>query len=167
MDGEDSDARSIRAQSVVPEPDDDDATAAMLSTATQPAAAPFDDSTAPENLRGLMDSLNPPRADPKRARKIGIFLAILVIGLGVWGALTFQHTAERVRGDPGLSYRNPEALDKVLARGDQAERAGDRGSAIVAYKFIVAVGAGTNPELEPYIAAARRGLTRLGVEPRP
>jgi hypothetical protein len=114
-----------------------------------------------------VDHLNQPRADPKRARRIGIFLATVVLGLGVWGATTFQHTAERVRADPGLSYRTPEALDKVLARGEQAERAGDRGSAIVAYRFIVAVGAGTNPELQPYIAAARRALTRLGVEPRP
>jgi hypothetical protein len=114
-----------------------------------------------------MDSMNQPRSDPKRARRIGISLAILALGLGIWGATTFQRTAERVRGDPGLSYRNPEALDKVLARGDAAERAGDRGSAIVAYRFIVAVGAGTNPELQHYVAAARRGLTRLGVEPRP
>jgi hypothetical protein len=114
-----------------------------------------------------MDSMNQPRADPKRARRIGISLAILVLGLGIWGATTFHRTAKRVRGDPGLSYRNPEALDKVLARGDEAERAGDRGSAIVAYRFIVAVGAGTNPELQPYVAAARRGLTRLGVEPLP
>jgi hypothetical protein len=113
-----------------------------------------------------MDSLNEPRSDPKRARRIGIFLAVLVLGLGVWGATTFQHTAERVRADPGLSYRTPEALDKMLARGDEAERGGDRGSAIAAYKFIVAVGAGSNPELEPYVAAARRALTRLGVEPR-
>lgn len=114
-----------------------------------------------------MDFLNQPRSDPKRARRIGIFLAALVLGLGFWGATTFQHTAERVRADPGLSYRTPESLDKVLARGEQAERAGDRGSAIVAYRFIVAVGAGTNPELQPYVTAARRALTRLGVEPQP
>ena len=114
-----------------------------------------------------MDSLSQPRSDPKRARRIGIFLAALVLALGFGGATMFQHTAERVRADPGLSYRTPEALDKVLARGEDAERAGDRGSAIAAYRFIVAVGAGTDPELQPYMAAARRALTRLGVEPRP
>lgn len=114
-----------------------------------------------------MSSPNEPRTDSRRARNLGIVLALVALGLGLWGALTFHHTAKRVRADPGLSYRTPEALEKVLARGDQAERDGDHGSAIVAYKFIVAVGAGTNPELEPYIAAARRGLTRLGVEPQP
>lgn len=114
-----------------------------------------------------MEPLNQPGPDPKRARRIGIFLALLALTLGVWGAMTFQHTAERVRADPGLSYRTPESLDKVLARGEEAERGGDRGSAIAAYRFIVAVGAATNPELQPYIAAARRGLTRLGVGPQP
>jgi hypothetical protein len=103
----------------------------------------------------------------KRARRIGVLLAFVVLALGVWGATTFQRTAERVRGDPGLSYRTPDALDKMLARAEVAERSGDSGAAIVAYRFVVAVGAGTNPELEPYIAAARRGLTRLGVGPRP
>jgi hypothetical protein len=112
-----------------------------------------------------VDSLSPSGPDPKRARRLGILLAALALGLGVWGALTFQHTAEKVRADPGLSYRTPESLDKVLARGEQAERAGDRGSAIAAYRFIVAVGAASNPELQPYITAARRALTRLGVEP--
>jgi hypothetical protein len=113
-----------------------------------------------------VDSLSEPRPDRKRGRRIGIFLAALALGLGFWGAITFQHTAERVRADPGLSYRTPEALDKMLARGEDAERAGDRGAAIAAYRFIVAVGPGTNPELQPYIVAARRALTRLGVEPQ-
>lgn len=113
-----------------------------------------------------MDSLNQPKPDRKRAARIGIVLTLVALGLGLWGATTFHHTAKKMRADPGLSYRTPESLDKVLARADQAERDGDRESAIVAYKFIVAVGAGTSPELEPYIAAARRGLTRLGVEPQ-
>jgi hypothetical protein len=113
-----------------------------------------------------VDSLSEPRSEPKRARRIGILLAALALGLGVWGATTFQHTAERVRADPGLSFRTPESLDRMLARGEDAERAGDRGAAIVAYRFIVAVGAGTNPELHPYIVAAQRALTRLGVEPQ-
>jgi len=107
-----------------------------------------------------------PGRDPKRAARIGIFLALLALALGVWGATTFQNTAERVRADPGLSYRNTQSLDKMLTRADEAERGGDTASAIASYKFIVAVGAGTNPELEHYVAAARRGLTRLGVKPR-
>ena len=113
-----------------------------------------------------MDSLSQPRSDPRRAGRIGILLTVLALGLGVWGATTFQHTAERVRADPGLSYRTPESLDRMLARGEDAERAGDRGAAIAAYRFIVAVGAGTNPELHPYIVAAQRALTRLGVGPQ-
>jgi hypothetical protein len=112
-----------------------------------------------------VDSLSEPRPTRKRARRIGILLAALALGLGFWGAITFQHTAERVRADPGLSYRTPESLDRMLVRGEDAERAGDRGAAIAAYRFIVAVGAGRNPELQPYMAAARRALTRLGVEP--
>lgn len=114
-----------------------------------------------------METVTEPSPDRKRAARIGIFLALLALTLGIWGATTFQHTAERVRADPGLSYRTPESLDKVLARGEEAERGGDRGSAIAAYRFIVAVGAASNPELQPYIAAARRALTRLGVEAQP
>ena len=113
-----------------------------------------------------MDLVTQPSPDRKRARHIGILLALVALALGVWGATTFQHTAEQVRADPGVSYRTPESLDKVLARGEEAERGGDRGSAIAAYRFIVAVGAGTNPELRPYIAAAQRALTRLGVAPQ-
>jgi hypothetical protein len=113
-----------------------------------------------------VDSLSEPQSDRKRAGRIGVFLAALALGLGLWGAITFQHTAERVRADPGLSYRTPESLDRMLARGEAAERAGDRGAAIAAYRFIVAVGTGRNPDLQPYIAAARRALTRLGVEPQ-
>ena len=114
-----------------------------------------------------MDVLSPQSPDPKRAARMGIFLAALALALGYWGATTFHHTAVRASTDPGLSFRTPESLDKVLARGEQAERGGDRGAAIVAYRFIVAVGAGDNPELQLYVTAARRALTRLGVAPQP
>ena len=65
------------------------------------------------------------------------------------------------------SWRTPDVLDRMLARAEKAERAGDRGAAIAAYRFVVAVGSGGDPTFEPYIAAAGRGLTRLGAAAGP
>ena len=114
-----------------------------------------------------MDPLTPHTPNRARARLIGLLLAALGIGLTVAGARMFRRSAMQLQSDPGLSARTPEILDKMLARAEQAERAGARDDAIGAYRFVVAVGAGGDAAFEPYIAAARRGLMRLGVQPKP
>ncbi len=105
--------------------------------------------------------------DPRRARRLALFLAGLSLVLAAGGALWFSRTQVRMRTDPGLSWRTPEVLDRMLARGEEAERAGDRGAAIAAYRFVLRVGAGGEPAYEPYIAAARRALARLGADSGP
>ena len=119
------------------------------------------------NAGGPMSSVIEPRGNQKRSNLLGIALGVLVIGLGVGGAAMYSRTSKRLAEDPGLAYRTPEALDKMLARAEDAERAGHAGAAVDAYRFIIAVGAAGNPELLPYIAAARRNLERLGVKPQP
>jgi len=103
-----------------------------------------------------------PAPQRKRARRIGILLGTIAVALFLLGGVGFWHSSRFLKRDPGLSYRNPTTLDKMLARAQQAEQAGDRGAAITAYRFVVAVGAGDDAELKPYIAAARQGLARLG-----
>ena len=73
--------------------------------------------------------------------------------------------ASLVRRDPALIYREPATLEKLLKRANDAERAGDRATAITTYRFVWAVGQGagrSSAELAPYAAAARAGLSRLG-----
>jgi len=94
--------------------------------------------------------------------RLAVVMAVTAIILAGAGAFLFHRTASVLATDPGRSSRTPEMLDKLLARADEAERAGDRGSAIVTYKFVVAVGAKGDSELLPYITAAERGLARLG-----
>ena len=88
-------------------------------------------------------------------------MAIVLILTAV-GALRITRFASAVRQDPGLVYRDPGTLDKLLKRGHDAEAAGDRGTAITTYRFVVAVGAGGDSALARYVAAARAGLKRLG-----
>jgi len=108
----------------------------------------------------------PVRDPPQRSlRRVGIALGLVAVSMAAIGAFLFSRTQVVLTGDPGRSSRTPETLDKMLDRAEQAEKAGDRGAAIVAYRFVVAVGAKDHPELEPYIEAALRGLARLGVPP--
>ena len=98
--------------------------------------------------------------DAPRARRLGLWLAGATIALGAAGAVWFFRFAGQVRRDPGLVYRDPTTLDNLLKRANDAERAGDRASAIATYRFVAAVGTGR--EWAPYAAAALAGLRRLG-----
>ena len=91
-----------------------------------------------------------------------ILLGTALVAVG-GGAFWFVRYAPHVQHDPGLVYRDPATLQKLLQRGNDAERAGDRATAITTYRFVMAVAQGGGVALEPYVVAARAGLTRLGV----
>ena len=104
-------------------------------------------------------------ASPRRARRVAILLLGASLVLVAGGALWFLQFASRVRRDPALIYREPATLEKLLERANDAERAGDRATAITTYRFVMAVGQGVGgpgADLAPYVVAARAGLTRLG-----
>jgi len=104
----------------------------------------------------------PDDAAPRRARRVALPLVAVVLILTVAGAFWVTRFASEVRQDPGLVYRDPGTLDKLLKRARDAEAAGDRATAITTYRFVVAVGAGGDSALARYVAAARAGLERLG-----
>ncbi len=114
-----------------------------------------------------MDSVVPHTPNPRRARWLALALAGLSVVLAGGGALWFSRTQVVLQTDPGRSWRTPDVLDRMVARGETAERAGDRGAAVAAYRFVVRVGSGGDPTFEPYIAAARRGLARLSADSLP
>jgi hypothetical protein len=97
-----------------------------------------------------------------RARRLALLLAATTLVLAAGGALWFTRFASHVRRDPALIYREPATLEKLLKRASEAERAGDRATAITTYRFVLAVGQGAGAALAPYVVAARAGLTRLG-----
>jgi hypothetical protein len=101
-----------------------------------------------------------PVTPPRRARRLGLLLAVATIALGAAGAAWFFRFAGQVQRDPGVVYRDPTTLDNLLKRANEAERAGDRAAAIATYRFVAAVG--TGKEWAPYAAAAQAGLRRLG-----
>lgn len=95
---------------------------------------------------------------------MALLIALATLALAAGGALWFVRFASQVQRDPGLVYRDRATLDQLLKRANEAERAGDRATALTTYRFIAAVGAarGAGPDVAPYVAAARAGLTRLG-----
>ena len=101
-------------------------------------------------------------ASPPRARRVALLLVGASLLLAAGGALWFLQFASQVQRDPALIYREPATLDKLLKRANDAERAGDRATAITTYRFMMAVGQGAGADLAPYVVAARAGLTRLG-----
>jgi hypothetical protein len=103
---------------------------------------------------------DPPVTPRTRARRVALLLAGATVALGAAGAAWFFRFAAQVQRDPGVVYRDPTTLDNLLKRANDAERAGDRASAIATYRFVAAVGTGN--EWAPYAAAARAALKRLG-----
>jgi hypothetical protein len=97
-----------------------------------------------------------------RVRRTALLLVAATLVLAAGGALWFARFASQVRRDPALIYREPATLDKLLKRANEAERAGDRATAVTTYRFVMVVGQGAGAELAPYVVAARAGLTRLG-----
>ena len=104
-------------------------------------------------------------ASPSRGRRVALLLVGASLLLAAGGALWFLQFASQVRRDPALIYREPATLEKLLQRANDAERAGDRATAITTYRFVMTVGRGVGEagsDLAPYVAAARAGLSRLG-----
>src|ERR1051326_679091 len=101
-----------------------------------------------------------PVTPPPRARRLGVLLAGATVVLGAAGAAWFFRFAEQVRRDPGVVYRDPTTLDNLLKRASEAERAGDRASAIATHRFVAA--GGTGKEWAPPAPAGRAALKPLG-----
>src|SRR3989441_10394691 len=81
-------------------------------------------------------------APPQRPRRVALLLLGASLVLAAGGALWFLQFASQVRRDPALIYREPATLEKLLERANDAERAGDRATAITTYRFVMAVGQG-------------------------
>jgi len=108
---------------------------------------------------------------PRRARRVALLIGLATLALAAGGALWFVRFASQVQRDPGFVYRDPATLEQLLKRATEAERAGDRATAIATYQFVVVVGGargagagdGAGAAVAHFVAAARAGLTRLGV----
>ena len=98
-------------------------------------------------------------------RRVALVLTLVALVLAVGGALSFRRFVSHSQRDPGFPYRDQATLEKVMQRARAAEAHRDRPGAIVAYRFVVAVGAGGDSTIARYVAAARAGLER--VTPRP
>jgi len=94
-------------------------------------------------------------------RRVALVLALVALVLAAGGALSFRRFVSHTRRDPGFPYRDQATLEKVMQRARAAEAHGDRPGAIVAYRFVVAVGAGGDSTVARYVAAARAGLERV------
>src|SRR5256885_11466693 len=81
-------------------------------------------------------------ASQPRARRVALLLVGASLLLAAGGALWFLQFASQVRRDPALIYRDPATLDKLLTRANDAERAGDRATAITTYRFVMGGGGG-------------------------
>jgi tetratricopeptide (TPR) repeat protein len=60
----------------------------------------------------------------------------------------------------------PSSVLWTLDRARVAERRGDREKAIRSYQYVADVWRRADPELQPYVAEAKEGLSRLTSEPR-
>ena len=62
-------------------------------------------------------------------RRVALILLGAALIAAAGGALWFARYAPRVQRDPALVYRDPATLEQLLQRANDAERAGDRGTA--------------------------------------
>ena len=60
----------------------------------------------------------------------------------------------------------PVELLRALERGCVYERLGNRARAIEGYSLVVQAWRSPDPELQPFVAEARKALERLSAEPR-
>src|SRR3989442_4954956 len=96
-------------------------------------------------------------APPRRARRVALLLVGASLVLAAGGAVWFLQFASQVRRDPALIYREPATLDKLLKRANEAERAGDRATAITTYRVVLAVGERGGGRLAAHRAAGPAG----------
>src|SRR3989475_10875942 len=99
---------------------------------------------------------------PPRARRVALLLVGASLLLAAGGAVWFLQFASQVRRDPAFIYREPATLDKLLKRANEAERAGDRATAITTYRFVLAGGEGGGGHLAALVPADRAGAARPG-----
>ncbi len=95
-----------------------------------------------------------------RARRVALLLLAAALVLAAGGALWFFQFASQVRHDPALIYREPATLDKLLKRANDAERAGDRVTAITTYRFVRVVGQGAGGASDTSRSAALKHTNR-------
>ena len=112
-----------------------------------------------------MEIETPPQPDPRRARRLALALAAVAVVLAVGGAVWLTRTQVLMQSDPALTSRTPAVLDRLLARAEQAEQTGNPQAAAAMYRSVLSVGIKGDSSLELYMAAARRGLARLGALP--
>src|SRR5207237_10543945 len=99
---------------------------------------------------------------PRRARRVALLLAGVTLALVAGGGWWFGRFASHLGRDPGVVYRDPSTLNALLKRAGDAERAGDRATAITTSRFVASVGHRAAAECAPYSAAARPAPPRLG-----
>src|SRR5256885_15972275 len=102
------------------------------------------------------DGLPPPMvAAPRRARRVALLLAGVTLALAAAGGGWFVRFAGHVQRDPGVVYRDPTTLDKLLKRATDAERAGDPATAIPTHRVGASVGGGVGDGGGAHPTAAR------------
>jgi hypothetical protein len=83
----------------------------------------------------------------------------------------YQDAAQRLAATPGVDWpgiqASPVRVLWELERGRVHERLGNRDTARTAYAFVTAVWARADSTLQPYVAEARAGLSRLSGESKP
>ena len=83
----------------------------------------------------------------------------------------YRDAARRLEATPGLAWpgsaNSPTRVLWELERGRVHERLGNRDTARAGYAFVTAAWARADSALQPYVAQARTGLSRLAAESNP